>query len=159
MHAIFHNYLCRDEMREDVDAKLLFNKIRRPSRINLIIAHLNINSIRSKFDILKEVVSNNMDLLVILETKLDSSFTPCQLYIEGYMPPIRADRNRHRGGLMVYIKEGVPAREVSLETSRAIEIEANAIGINPHKVKWLLIGIYRPLSLSKTFFWKKCVKI
>ena len=28
------------------------------------------------------------------------------------MPSIRADRNRHGGGLLIYIKEGVPAKEV-----------------------------------------------
>ena len=45
-------------MREDVDAKLLLNKVRRTSRYNPIIAHLNINSIRNKFDLLNEVVSH-----------------------------------------------------------------------------------------------------
>ena len=56
MHAILHNNIYRDEMREDVDVKLLLNKMRCTSRNNLKIAHLNINSIRNKFDILKEVV-------------------------------------------------------------------------------------------------------
>ena len=52
---------------------------------------------------------------------------------------------------MVYIKEGVPAKEVSLETSTAKEIEANAIEINLHKVKWLLISIYRSLIILNLF--------
>ena len=90
-------------MREDVDAKLLLYKIRLTSKNNLIFAHLNIDSIRNKFDLLKEVVSNNIDILVISETKLDSSFPPSQFHIEGYMPPIRAYRNRHGLGSMVYI--------------------------------------------------------
>ena len=145
-------------MREDGDAKLFLNTTRRTSKNNLIIAHLNINSIRNKFDLLKEIVSNNIDILVISETKLDSSFPPSQFHIEGYMPPIRADRDRHGGGLLLYIKEGVPAREVSLEQSTAKEIEAKAIEINLHKIKWLLIGIYRPPSLSKTFLLEEMCK-
>ena len=119
---------------------------------NLIIAHLNINSIRNKFDLLKELISNNIDILVISETKLDPSFPPGQFYIDGYMSPIRADRNRYGGGLLIYIKEGIPAKEVSLKCSTAKEIEAKAIEINLHKIKWLLIGIYRPPSQSKDFF-------
>ena len=76
-----------------------------------------------------------IDILVISEIKLDSSFPPNQFHIEGYMTPIRANRNRHGGGLMVYIKEGVPAREVSLETSIAEEIKVKANEINLGRIK------------------------
>ena len=144
--------LRREDLRGDVDVKLLLQKMRLNCKNNLIIAHLNINSIRNKFDLLKEIISNNIDILVISETKLDPSFPPGQFYIDGYMPPIRADRNWYRGGLLIYIKEGVPAKEVSLKCSTAKEIEAKAIEINLHKIKWLLIGIYRPPSQSKDFF-------
>ena len=68
------------------------------------------------------------------------------------MPPIRADRNRHGGGLLIYIKEGVPTKEVSLRNSTAKDVEAKAVEINLHKIKWLLIGIYRPPSQPKDFF-------
>ena len=93
-------------MREDVDAKLLFKKIIRTSRNNVIIEHLNINTIRNKFDLLKEIVSNNIDILVISETKLDSSFSSSQFYIEDCVSFIRADRNRHGGGFLVYVTLG-----------------------------------------------------
>ena len=144
--------LRREDLRWDIDAKLLLQKMRLNCKNNLIIAHLNINSIRNKFDLLKELISNNIDILVISETKLDPSFPPGQFYIDGYMSPIRADRNRYGGGLLIYIKEGIPAKEVSLKCSTAKEIEAKAIEINLHKIKWLLIGIYRPPSQSKDFF-------
>ena len=45
------------------------------------------------------------------------------------MPPIRADRNWLGGGLLVYIKEGVPTKEVSLDNSTAKEVEAKAFEI------------------------------
>ena len=151
-HEFLHDSMCRDDLRGDVDAKSLLKKMRLTSKNNLIIAHLNINSIRNKFDLLKELISNNIDILVISETKLDPSFPPGQFHIDGYMPPIRADRNRHGGGLLIYIKEGVPAKEVSLRNSTAKDVEAKAIEINLHNIKWLLIGIYRPPSQSKDFF-------
>ena len=117
-----------------------------------VIAHLNINFLEPKFEGLKSLIKDNVDILLISETKLDPSFPPGQFYIDGYMPPIRADRNRHGGGLLIYIKEGVPAKEISLSNSTAKDVEAKAIEINLHNIKWLLIGIYRPPLNLKTFF-------
>ena len=90
-----HDSICRDDLRADVDAKSFLQKMRLACKINLIFAHLDINSIRNKFDLLKELISNNIDTLVISETKLDPSFPPGQFHVDGYMPPIRADRNWH----------------------------------------------------------------
>ena len=39
-----------------------------------MIAHLNINSLRNKFDLLANQITGNVDVLVISETKLDASF-------------------------------------------------------------------------------------
>ena len=47
----------------------------RVKNINkLLIGNLNINSISGKFDQLKTVVQEKLDILVITETKLDSNF-------------------------------------------------------------------------------------
>ena len=40
----------------------------------LICAHLNINSVRNKFDLLSVIIKNDIDILMISETKVDSSF-------------------------------------------------------------------------------------
>ena len=42
----------------------------------IILGHLNINSIRNKFDFLAHQVQGNIDILIISETKLDESFPP-----------------------------------------------------------------------------------
>ena len=47
-------------------------KIEFPEK--LIIAHLNINSIRNKFGSFSFMIENNVDILLISETKLDDSF-------------------------------------------------------------------------------------
>ena len=58
------------------------------SNINrIVVAHLNINSLRNKFELLKLFVMNNIDILLITETKLDSSFPSQQFAIEGYSLP------------------------------------------------------------------------
>ena len=47
-------------------------RIKNHNRI--IVANLNINSIRNKFDALKTIIPGNIDIFVITETKLDASF-------------------------------------------------------------------------------------
>ena len=45
------------------------------SKSMLIFAHININSIQNKFEDLKLLIQDNLDILVITETKLDDTFT------------------------------------------------------------------------------------
>ena len=52
--------------------KLKNTRLKSPNR--LIIAQLNINSLRNKFDSLVRMLHNNLDILLISETKIDSSF-------------------------------------------------------------------------------------
>ena len=40
----------------------------------LILGDLNINSLRSKFDALKLLIKDKIDILVVTETKLDETF-------------------------------------------------------------------------------------
>ena len=47
-------------------------RLKNPNR--LIFAHININSLRNKFEMLQEVIENNIDVLLISETKSDASF-------------------------------------------------------------------------------------
>ena len=60
-------------------------KIQFPDK--LIIAHLNINSIRDKFDSHSFMAKNNADILLISETKLDDSFPSGQFKICGFSMP------------------------------------------------------------------------
>ena len=64
-----------------------------------VIAHLNINSLSSKFEPLTEMVKDNIDFLLVTESKLDDTFPLGQFQIEGFSRPIRLDRNRNGGGL------------------------------------------------------------
>ena len=62
-----------------------------------MLAHLNINSIRSKFDSLSEQVKGNIYILLIWETKIDDSFPVGQFIIDGFSPRYRLDHNCHDG--------------------------------------------------------------
>ena len=52
----------------------LIQKIKCKNPNNIIIGHLNINSIRQKLEFLMEIIGTNIDLLLILETKLNATF-------------------------------------------------------------------------------------
>ena len=41
---------------------------------NIIIAQININSIRNKFELLSHYISSNTDISIVKETKLDNSW-------------------------------------------------------------------------------------
>ena len=75
---------------------------------NFNIIHYNINSIMAEGRI--EQLSNhcrllNINVLVLTETKLDQLIPNSLLMIPGYHEPIRHDRNRNGGGVLVYVSE------------------------------------------------------
>ena len=75
-----------------------------------MIAHLNINSMRNKFEMLKEVEGNKIDFLLISETKLDDAFPLNQFILEGFTPPYRFDRTTHGGCLMYFVRQDIPSK-------------------------------------------------
>ena len=81
---------------ENEDSANSILKNLRIKNINrLIIGTLNKNFTAPKFDQLKEVIGNYLDIFTVQETKLDKSFTDDQFEIEGYHKPYRLDRNKH----------------------------------------------------------------
>ena len=69
---------------EDICFGQHLSNLRRRNIGRLIFAHININSIRYKFDQLVYGVKGKVDVLMITETKLDDSFPTMQFNIEGY---------------------------------------------------------------------------
>ena len=61
-----------EKTNSDVYSNL--ENIRKNRSKKIIIAHLNINSIRNKFDFLADIIKDNIDILMISESKLDDSF-------------------------------------------------------------------------------------
>ena len=68
----------------------MLNEIRKKNPNGIIIAHLNINSIRNKFEMLKEVIGNKTDILLTSETKLDDTFHLSQFIFRGIYSTIQA---------------------------------------------------------------------
>ena len=140
----------------DSDDVSILNEIRVKYAKNVVIAHLNINSLANKIDALKLVIKDKIDILVLGETKLDDSFPEQQFFIEGYKKPYRLDRNSHGGGVMIYVRKDIPSRELT-KHNLPKNVEALFIEINLRKSKFLLGGTYHSKhpeygTSDKTFF-------
>ena len=131
--------------------KVTLSELRVANGNNVIIAHLNINSLQNKFEALKLIVQGNIDVLVISETKIDESFPLNQFLIEGFATPFRADRNSHGGGIIIYIREGIPCKELK-RLNLPKDIEGIFIELNINKSKWFLMGGYNPSKDSISYF-------
>ena len=76
----------------------------------IALGQININSQRNKFKQLCEFCKDNLEVLLITETKLDSAFPRAQFHIPGYCSPCRLDRNSHGGGSLLYVSEDLPSK-------------------------------------------------
>ena len=154
--SVMSDELCGDGSDSDGEnANILLSKIRVKNVNRIVIGSLNINSLSSKFDQLKEVIGKNLDILCIQETKLDSSFPPHQFIIDGYSEPYRLDRNRDGGGVLIYVREDIPSKCLTKHNFTKY-VEGLFLEINLRKTKVLFFGGYRSehpeFGLSKIDF-------
>ena len=140
--------LAADTDATDAKSKLMLLRVRNTGRV--IIGYLNINSVRNKFDALREIVSQSLDVLMIAETKHDATIPTGQLAMEGFATPFRLDRNANGGGILVYVGSDIPSHQVnSFKFSDGIE--CSSFEINLRKKKWLLFSVYRPPTQSQEY--------
>ena len=83
----------------------------RQSNLNRpILGQLNINSIRNKFSFLASQIGNNLDVLLISETKLDDTFSTVQFLLDGFKKPDRLDRCSKGGRLLLFVRDDISCR-------------------------------------------------
>ena len=93
----------KDYDKNSSDPRLVLGNLKLKNNHRLVIGNLNINFIANKFDNLKLIIQGKTDILVITETKTDSTFTLNQFAIQSYSKPYRFDRNRNGGGVFRYV--------------------------------------------------------
>ena len=123
---------------------------------NCIIGHLNINSIRNKFETVECVLNDGLlDIFALSESKIDESFPNAQFIINVFSLH-RKDWNRFGGGLLLYIRSDIPhRRRCDLEPNGQIShgIEIMVIEARLYKMeKWHLVIIYKPPKVTKKSF-------
>ena len=133
------------------------NDLRLRNIDKVLIGNINVNSIRNKFEQLKELILKYVDVLIITETKLDDTFPSAQFIIEGFSEPFRRDRNRNGGGVMIYVRHDIPCRLLT-KHKFASDMEILFLELNIRKCKWLLCGTYRPPSQLKDYYFNNLDK-
>ena len=131
------------QINDDDDPKNLLQNLKAKNRDRPIIAHLNINFLDPKFDPLKDIIKDNVDILLVSETKLDDTFPSGKFFIEGYKEPIRLDRNRNGGGLLFFIRDDLDSKEIKSHKLPK-KIEGIFIKLTIRNTKWLIMGGYNP---------------
>ena len=120
--------------------------LRNQYRSNPLIGYLNINFLQHKIDSLRQILKKpSLEIICVDETKLDESFPDHQFKIDGYQfPPFRRDRDKHGGGKVVYVKEGLIVNRIKeFETNKS---ETICLELTISNKKWFIMYAYRPLS-------------
>ena len=81
----------------------------------LFFAHLNINSFRSKLELLTEKTTGNINIFLISQTNSDKSFPDCQLQIDAVNTAFRADHDKKGGGNMLLLREDLPVKVLLID--------------------------------------------
>ena len=87
---------------------LLLKKLRVRNPNKIIIGSLNINSLPSEFQQLKEMLY--IDILILTEIRLVDTFPVVQFLVSGFSKPCKLGRNRNREGVLIYIRENIQTK-------------------------------------------------
>ena len=119
----------------------------------LVVAHVNVNSIRHKFAYFHHILLKGLiDILCISETKLDETFMNNLFYCHGYRCH-RKDKSAQSGGIMVWVRADIPHVRVNdLELDVSSNIESVVLHFQFKKVKFYLSCVYKHPSISNGVF-------
>ena len=83
------------------------------------------------------MVNSFLDILLVTECKINYPFPAALFHMQGYSTPFRLDRNSHGGGILLYVREDIPAKLIN-SINFDDDIEPMFIEINLRKKKSLL---------------------
>ena len=119
---------------------------------NITISHLKVNSLRNKFISIEDLRKSKLDIFLVSESKIDPSFLNQQFSIDGYKI-YRRNKNSFREGLIFYVNENIPSRELTAEQIDS-NFEIIFLEITMRTRKWLIIGLYKPPNQKEEYFFK-----
>ena len=97
------------------------------------------------------MITGNIDVLVVIEIKLDDSFPSAQFFIQGFSAPYRLDRNKRGGGILIYVREDISSKQLTRHTFKH-DIEGLFLELNLNKYKLLVLGTYHPPSQDNQYY-------
>ena len=124
--------------------------ISQPFSKSLNILYYNARSLLPKLDELSAIAEvERPDVICIVESWLSAEILNCEVSIESY-EILRLDRNRHGGGLVMYIHNSLSAKVVLSGDN----VELLVVSVSPFNVscKFCISLFYRPPSSSLDIF-------
>ena len=118
-------------------------KERHKDARNILIFHLNVNSLQNKVEEIAMLVEDFKAQVVFLtEMKIDKSYPNRQFAIEGYKM-YRNDKKNGGGGVMAYVASKLTSKKLKLPRSfSTIEVLAIEATLGRHEA--IMFGVYRP---------------
>ena len=111
--------------------------------------HLNVRSLLPNIEQIY-LEFNNFDIIALTETFLSDDISDESLQLNDYYSPFRRDRNRHGGGICVYVKNSIYAVRCSeLENDN---IECIWLKIIMNNKRFYFCCAYRPPNSSVEFW-------
>ena len=89
------------------------------------------------FTVLKPMLTEVLDILMIPGTKLDDSFLKAQFHMEGFRTPFRLDCNKNGGGILLYVQNNIDAISLT-DHVFSNDTEASFTEIKVSTCKWLV---------------------
>ena len=97
------------------------------------------------------MVGEQIDTLAIGEPKLDDSFPSGEFSKKGFKNPYHLDHTANSGGIMLYVRENLIAREIALNTLPN-DIQIISLELTTGTGKWAFLFVYRPPSQNLQYF-------
>ena len=124
--------------------KGLLRSLRLKKLNGIVLAHLNINSMRNKPGLSPYGIAANVDVFMISETKFDDTFSWVQLFIVGYGPAYRLDWNCKEGCILLYIRDDILSKLIEInrfDECVFIELRAPAVRASFQSIFQLLLNV------------------
>lgn len=126
---------------------------------SLSLCHFNARSIVAKDeqsgvskydDLCSMIATESYSMVGITETWLDNSIDSKDLLLPGYLPPLRRDRSRAGGGVMIYLAADLPAKHRPDLEPLNQEIMCVEVQLLNHSV--IVFVCYRSQTVDTTLF-------
>jgi hypothetical protein len=149
-----NNHSFQDDINTSTNTDVdHLNELKNLRKANLkipLISHLNINSVKNKFTEIHNILSEKLvDMLILSETKLDHSYNNNIYNFPGYKME-RKDRNKHGGGILIYVRDDLPFRR--RKEFECESLESMCFELCMAKRKWGILAIYKPPNTKDNVF-------
>ena len=140
MHTDHDTLSTFDSDRSSQTSTKLFYRKR-----GLLICSSNAPSLlKHKSEIEMLLRDNKIDILALNETKIDEIVDDSLISIDGYFHE-RHDRNKHGGGVLIYIKDTITYETLQTDDTKLCDLETITIQVKPECAEpFVIIAWYRP---------------